>query len=67
MAFLAWMTFSALLNPGEKTVYKSIIMIMIMIMIIIIIIIIIILLLLLLLELLELLLLSTEVYGQLPF
>ena len=58
------MTFSALLNPGEKTVYKSIIMIMIMIMIIIIIIIIIILLLLL---LLELLLLSTEVYGQLPF
>ena len=58
------MTFSALLNPGEKTVYKSIIMIMIMIMIIIIIIIII---LLLLLELLELLLLSTEVYGQLPF
>ena len=57
------MTFSALLNPGEKTVYKSIIMIMIMIMIIIIIIII----LLLLLELLELLFLSTEVYGQLPF
>ena len=54
------MTFSALLNPGEKTVYKSIIMIMIMIMIIIIII-------LLLLELLELLFLSTEVYGQLPF
>ena len=53
------MTFSALLNPGEKTVYKSIIMIMIMIIIIIIII--------LLLELLELLLLSTEVYGQLPF
>ena len=48
------MTFSALLNPGEKTVYKSIIMIMIMIIIIIII---------LLLELLELLLLSTEVYG----
>ena len=56
------MTFSALLNPGEKTVYKSIIMIMIMIMIMIIIIII-----LLLLELLELLFLSTEVYGQLPF
>ena len=53
------MTFSALLNPGEKTVYKSIIMIMIIIIIIIIII--------LLLELLELLLLSTEVYGQLPF
>ena len=58
------MTFSAFVNPGEKMVYKSIIMIMIMIMIIIIIIIIIILLLLL---LLELLLLSTEVYGQLPF
>ena len=57
------MTFSAFVNPGEKMVYKSIIMIMIMIMIIIIIIIIIILLL----ELLELLLLSTEVYGQLPF
>ena len=57
------MTFSAFVNPGEKMVYKSIIMIMIMIMIIIIIIII----LLLLLELLELLLLSTEVYGQLPF
>ena len=57
------MTFSAFVNPGEKMVYKSIIMIMIMIMIIIIIIIII----LLLLELLELLLLSTEVYGQLPF
>ena len=54
------MTFSAFVNPGEKMVYKSIIMIMIMIMIIIIIII-------LLLELLELLLLSTEVYGQLPF
>ena len=58
------MTFSAFVNPGEKMVYKSIIMIMIMIMIIIIIIIIIIILLL---ELLELLLLSTEVYGQLPF
>ena len=56
------MTFSAFVNPGEKMVYKSIIMIMIMIMIMIIIIIII-----LLLELLELLLLSTEVYGQLPF
>ena len=51
------MTFSAFVNPGEKMVYKSIIMIMIMIIIIII---------LLLLELLELLL-STEVYGQLPF
>ena len=32
------MTFSAFVNPGEKMVYKSIIMIMIMIMIIIIII-----------------------------
>ena len=35
------MTFSAFVNPGEKMVYKSIIMIMIMIMIMIIIIIII--------------------------
>ena len=59
------MTFSAFVNPGEKMVYKSIIMIMIMIMIITKITIIIVMIIIIIIRII--LLFSTELYGQLPF